>query len=61
MMRKFLGLSTPKKRPLIGAKEINKAYDQNKRHRTLVPGWKIEFKWLTKHMGSCIVNNVRGV
>lgn len=43
------GIVYSQKCPLIDAKDINKTYDQNKRHCKIVPGWKrrkVEFTWL---------------
>lgn len=48
MMRKFLSLSIPKKRPLIDV-EGKKVYNQIKRRRCTVPGWKVEFEWLISY------------
>lgn len=65
MTPKFLRLSTPKKSPLIDAKEKknNKVYDQNKRRRIIVPGWKVEFEWLMsdKTHGKLYCKQCRGL
>lgn len=46
MLRQYLGLPSPQKRPALDSKEKNKLYDQSKRKRSIVPSWKTEFEWL---------------
>ncbi|XP_052075818.1 zinc finger protein 862-like isoform X1 [Mytilus californianus] len=45
-LRQYLGLLSPKKRTAVESTEKNKLYDQSKRKRVIVPGWKTEFEWL---------------